>query len=71
MFSGQIFDEAEKRYTVHAMGLSPEENIMTVRLEKPQYNEQAKAYFRDILDSHGKKNYELEIIVDDLSFYKK
>lgn len=67
IFSGQIFDDAQEKLTVHAMGLGPEEKVMTVRIEKTQYKEQAEEYFRDILDSHDMESYELEVFVDDLT----
>lgn len=67
MFSGQIFDDAKEKFTVHAIGLSPEEKIFTVRIEKTQYKEQAEEYFRDILDSRDMKSYELEVFADDLT----
>ncbi len=67
MFSGQIFDDAQEKFTVHAMGLSPEEKVFTVRIEKTQYKEQAEEYFRDILDSRDMKSYELEVFADDLT----
>lgn len=66
MFSDQVFDEAQDKYTVHGMGLSPEEKILTVRIEKTQYKEQAEKYFRDTLDNYGMKSYELEVFADDL-----
>ena len=67
IFSGQIFDDAQEKFTVHAMGLGPEEKVFTVRIEKTQYKEQAEKYFRDILDSHDMKSYELEVFADDLT----
>jgi len=67
MFSGQIFDVAQEKFTVHAMGLSPEEKVLTVRIGKTQYKEQTRKYFRDILDSHGMESYELEVFPDDLT----
>lgn len=67
MFSGQIFEDAQEEFTVQAMGLSPEEKVITVRIEKTQYKEQAEEYFRDILDSHDMKSYELEVFADDLT----
>ncbi|QEY19998.1 hypothetical protein D0S48_04415 [Psychrobacillus sp. AK 1817] len=67
MFSGQIFDDAQEKFTVHAMGLSPEEKVFTVRIERTQYKEQAEEYFRDILDSRDMKSYELEVFADDLT----
>lgn len=51
MFSGENFDVAQERFTAHSMGLS--EKVLTVRIEKTQYKEQAKEYFRDNLDSLG------------------
>ena len=49
------------------MGVGPEEKVMTVRIEKTQYKEQAEEYFRDILDSHDMESYELEVFADDLT----
>lgn len=66
MFSGQIFDDTKEKFTVHAIGLSPEEKVFTVRIEKIQYKEQTEEYFRDILDSRDMKNYELEVFADNL-----
>ncbi len=67
LFSGQIFDDAQEKFTVHAMGLSPEEKVLTVRIEKTQYKELTEEYFRDILDSRDMENYELEVFVDDIT----
>lgn len=67
MFSGQIFDDAQEKFTVHALGLSPEEKVFTVRIEKTQFKEQAEEYFRDILDSPDMKSYEFEVFADDLT----
>ena len=67
MFSGQIFDDAQEKFTVHAMGLSPEEKVFTVRIERTQYKEQAEEYFRDILDSRDMKSYGLEVFANDLT----
>lgn len=67
----QTFDYVSNKFTVHGMGLSPEEKVMTVRIGKIQYKEQAEKYFRDLLDSYSMKSYELEVFVDDLSFYEK
>lgn len=67
MFSGQIFDDAQEKYTVHSMGFGPEEKVVTVRIENKQYKEQAEEYFRDILDSYAVESYELEVFADDLA----
>ncbi|UDK98241.1 hypothetical protein EYB33_19065 [Lysinibacillus sphaericus] len=69
IFSGQIFDDAKEKLTVHAMGLSPEEKVLTVRIEKTQYKDQAEEYFRDSLDSRDMESYELEVFVDDLTLH--
>lgn len=37
LFSGHIFNDAQEKYTVHAMGISREEKVITVRIKKPQY----------------------------------
>ncbi|MFJ7183784.1 hypothetical protein [Lysinibacillus xylanilyticus] len=66
MFSGQIFDVAKEKFTVHSMGLSPEENVLTVRIGKTQYKEQTEEYFRDILDYLDMESYELEVVHVDL-----
>ncbi len=66
MFSGQIFDVAQEKFTVHSMGLSPEENVLTVRIGKTQYKEQTEEYFRDILDSLDMESYKLEVVNVDL-----
>lgn len=70
-FSGQIFDDAQDKFTVHAMGIGPVEKVMTVKVEKPQYKEQAEEYFRDLLDSLAMESYDLEVFVEDLSFHEK
>ncbi|WP_374967150.1 hypothetical protein [Lysinibacillus sp. RS5] len=70
MFSGQIFDVAQEKFTVHSMGFSPEENVLTVRIGKTQYKEykeQTEEYFRDILDSLDMESYELEVVPVDLT----
>ena len=67
LFSDEIFDHAKKEFTVHGMGLSPEEKVFTVRIAEAQYKEQAKEYFRDILNSHYMESYGLEVFVDDLT----
>lgn len=64
LFSGQIYDYAKEEFTVHGMGLSPEEKVFTVRIAEAQYKEQAKEYFRDILNSHYMESYGLEVFVD-------
>ncbi|WP_342567696.1 hypothetical protein MKY09_04575 [Psychrobacillus sp. FSL K6-4046] len=66
LFSGQIYDHAKEEFTVHAMGLSGEK-VFTVRIAEAQYKEQAKEYFRDILNSHYMESYGLEVFVDDLT----
>jgi hypothetical protein len=67
MFSGQIYDDAQEKFTVHGMGFGPEEKVVTVRIKNKQYKEQAEEYFRDILDSNAMKSYELEVFADDLT----
>ena len=67
MFSGQIFDDAQEKFTVHSMGVAQEEKVMTVRIEKIQHKEQTEEYFRDLLDSQALENYEIEVFVDDLT----
>jgi len=66
MFSSENFDVAQARFTAHSMGLS--EKVLTVRIEKTQYKEQAKEYFRDNLDSLGMESYEIEVVhVDSIT----
>ncbi len=65
------FDYAQNKFTVHAMGVSPEEKVMTVKIEKQQYKEKAEEYFRNLLDSNAMENFELEVFVEDLSSYEK
>ena len=66
-FSGQIFDYANENYTVHGMGISPEEKVLTVRISKAQYKKQTERYFRDMLNSHNMESYELEVFADNLT----
>lgn len=66
MFSGKIFEVAQEKFTVHSMGLSPEEKVLTVRIGKTHYKEQTEEYFRDILDSLGMESYEIEVVHVDL-----
>jgi hypothetical protein len=49
------------------VGFGPEEKVVTVRIEKTQYKEEAEEFYRDILDSHDMESYELEVFADDLT----
>ena len=59
--------DVQEKFTVHSMGLSPEEKVFTVRIKKTRYKEQTEEYFRDILDSCDMESYELEVVVNDLT----
>ncbi|QUW22609.1 hypothetical protein JSQ81_03215 [Sporosarcina sp. Marseille-Q4063] len=67
----QVFNDAQDKFTVYGMGLSQEEKKMTVRIKEAQYKELVESYFKDLLDSHSMKNYELEVFADELSFHEK
>jgi len=63
--NSRVFDYAKERFALHSMGIGSEEKMMTVRIEKPQYKEEAEKYFRNLLDSNGMTRYEIEVYVDD------
>ena len=62
---GAIFDEASERFDVHAMGISKEQNLVSVRTFNADLTDEIEHYFKKQLILHGMKDYEIEVYADE------
>ncbi|WP_431027065.1 hypothetical protein [Lysinibacillus sp. LZ02] len=64
-FEGDIFDEASALLGVHAMGGAGDDNIFWVYTANPHVIRETEVYFRKLLDVHGMRDYEIEVLYVD------
>ena len=62
---GAIFDEASKKFDVHAMGISKEQHLVSVRTFNADLTDEIELYFKKQLILHGMKEYEIEVYADE------
>ena len=62
---GTIFDEASVKFDVHAMGISKEQQILSVRTFNADLTDEIELYFKKQLLLHGMKDYEIEVYADE------
>ena len=62
---GEIFDEASAKFDVHAMGISKEQQIVSVRTFNEDLTDEIESYFKKQLILHGMKDYEIEVYADE------
>ena len=62
---GTIFDEASAKFDVHAMGISKEHQIVSVRTFNEDLTDEIESYFKKQLILHGMRDYEIEVYADE------
>ncbi|MGM9946340.1 MAG: hypothetical protein ACI33M_15420 [Lysinibacillus sp.] len=62
---GAIFDEVSVKFDVHAMGISKEQQILSVRTFNADLTDEIELYFKKQLILHGMKDYEIEVYADE------
>ena len=62
---GAIFDEASAKFDIHAMGISEEQQILSVHTFNADLTDEIERYFKKQLILHGMKDYEIEIYADE------
>ena len=62
---GAIFDEVSEKFDVHAMGISKEQHIVSVRTFNADLTDEIESYFKKQLILHGMKDYEIEVYADE------
>ena len=62
---GAIFDEASAKFDIHAMGISEEQQILSVRTFNADLTDEIEHYFKKQLILHGMKDYEIEVYADE------
>lgn len=66
VLSDALFEDAATKFGLHAMGVSLEEQILTVRIDNVQHKEDTYDYFKEQLDSNGIASYKVEVFVDQI-----
>ncbi|MBD8027317.1 hypothetical protein H9636_11690 [Ureibacillus sp. Re31] len=66
VLSDSLFEDAATKFGLHAMGVSMEEQILTVRIDNVQHKEDTYDYFKEQLDSNGIADYRVEVFVDQI-----
>ncbi|MFF5996092.1 hypothetical protein AAGS61_15270 [Lysinibacillus sp. KU-BSD001] len=62
-FEGDFLDEASTLLGVHAMGGG--DHIVYVHIANPHVIRETEVYFRKLLDVHGMRDYEIEVLYID------
>ena len=62
---GKVFDDASEKFDVHAMGISKEQQILSVRTFNEDLTDEIESYFKKQLILHGMKDYEIEVYADE------
>ena len=62
---GKVFDEASAKFDVHAMGISKEQRILSVRTFNADLTDEIESYFKKQLILYGMKDYEVEVYADE------
>ena len=62
---GAVLDEASEKFEVHAMGISKEQQIVSVHMFNEDFTDEIESYFKKQLILHGMKHYEIEIYADE------
>ena len=62
---GAIFDDASAKFDIHAMGISEEQQILSVRTFNADLTDEIERYFKKQLILHGMKDYEIEVYADE------
>ena len=62
---GTVLDEASEKFDVHAMGISKEQQIVSVHTFNEDVIDEIESYFKKQLVLHGMRDYEIEIYADE------
>ena len=62
---GTVFDEASVKFDVHAMGISKEQQILSVHTFNADLTDEIELYFKKQLILHGMKDYKIEVYADE------
>lgn len=62
---GAIFDEASAKFDVHAMGISKEQQIVSVRTFNEDLTDEIESYFKKQLILHGMRDYKIEVYAEE------
>lgn len=62
---GAIFDEASAKFDVHAMGISKEQQILSVHTFNEDLTDEIESYFKKQLILYGMKEYKIEVYAEE------
>ena len=63
LFESDAYDEANKKYGIHSMGVGQSEKILSIGMHDAKYKEEVQKYFERYLSNIGVEDYKIEILV--------